>query len=625
MLEKCTLIRALLRGGLGLMAAALVACAPAGDSASLNNDGSVAISLTDNPGDFAQYTVTVSDLTLTHANGAVVHTIAQPVAVDFAQYVQMSEFLATLPVPNGRYTQASMTLDYTKAHIQVENGAGKPVTMTAAQIVDKNGNELSSLTVDVQLDGPSALTIAPGLLHHLHLDFDLAATNKVTLDSANVPTLVTVEPLLIAEVNPQQLKEHRVRGLLENVDVANQSFTLEMRPFMAALAKIKHIKRDRDDKKLFGDITVVTNNKTTFNINDTDVVNADGLVELAKLAHPARVVVKGLPKFNPFRFEASAVVAVTVEQNLVHDVIEGTVIKRVGDDLTVRGEAEDHDGDMFLGHDFTVKLGNSTTVTAWHKNIAATKADISVGQHLHVAGTLDATHQTLNATKVHMQATWVAGTQVSYVAPILTLKLARIDGVNIAAFDFTGANKSTSAAVTGAAYTINMGNLVISSGAAGAPLRVTGMPVAFGVADTYAFNALVAVELQNTPVTEEIQWKTAATNNIGVSADHTTLTTIVTADDKFSLTQSGIAIATPATAPAIIAAMTAPVIFSLQQPGNTAIYHDFAAFMTDLTARLTDGGKVQSVRAIGSYDASNQKLSAQSLRVVLAAAPKITK
>ncbi|MDH4276031.1 MAG: DUF4382 domain-containing protein [Gammaproteobacteria bacterium] len=606
--------------GIFLFAASLTACAPTTTPTS-NDAGAVVISLTDKPGDFAQYTVTVSDLTLTHANGAIVHTIAQPVAVDFSQYVQMSEFLTSLAVPNGRYTQASMVLDYTHANIQVEDGAGKPVTLTAAQIVDKDGKALTTLTVDVQLDGPTALTIAPGLLHHLHLDFDLAATNKVTLDADNVPTAVTVEPLLIAEVNPRQFKPHRIRGLLENVDVAQHSFTMEMRPFMAALAKIKHVRRDRDDKKLYGDITVETDAKTTFNIDGKEVVNAEGLGALAKLARPARVVVKGLPRFSPFHFMATAVVADTIEQNSIHDVVEGTVIKRVGNALTVRGEVEDHDGDVWLGHDFTVNLDDHSVVKVGRGAIpAATIGDISVGHHLHVAGALSADQKTFTATKVHLQVSWAAGTLSGVSNAIATLNVVRINGVNIAAYDFAGTGKDTDHDAKGNAYTVNLGALTPPS--VGAAMRVIGMPVPFASADTFAFQAVTAIDLRNVPTLEEIQWKVSAATNIVVANDHASFATSVGAEDKFSLNQGGIK-TTPVIPPTVVAAASTPTTFLIIQPGNTAVYHEFSAFATELAKRVGDGAKVKGLRAIGSYDAVQSQIAVHWASVALERIPKI--
>jgi hypothetical protein len=93
--------------------------------------------------------------------------------------------------------------------------------------VDTRGAALAALAVTVDLDRGRPLPIAPGIPAHLTLDFDLQATNTVDLDTRTV----TVLPLLVADVNPEVTKPHRVRGPLLAVDTDNSRFELKIRPF----------------------------------------------------------------------------------------------------------------------------------------------------------------------------------------------------------------------------------------------------------------------------------------------------------------------------------------------------------------------------------------------------------
>ncbi|MFH2098285.1 MAG: DUF4382 domain-containing protein, partial [Pseudomonadota bacterium] len=113
------------------------------DPAAGTDNGQVIIGLTDAPGDFASYAVDVVSLTLTKMNGAVVHTLPLATRVDFAQYVDMTEFLTAATVPSGAYVAATMVLDYSAADIQVETPAGD--IAPADQVVDADGNPVGHL------------------------------------------------------------------------------------------------------------------------------------------------------------------------------------------------------------------------------------------------------------------------------------------------------------------------------------------------------------------------------------------------------------------------------------------------------------------------------------------------
>ena len=59
----------------------------------ITNNGELVIGLTDAESNFVAYDVDVVSLTLTKQNGEVVNTLPVVTRVDFAQYVEMTEFL----------------------------------------------------------------------------------------------------------------------------------------------------------------------------------------------------------------------------------------------------------------------------------------------------------------------------------------------------------------------------------------------------------------------------------------------------------------------------------------------------------------------------------------------------
>src|SRR5213594_465390 len=116
------------RGFLRFVAVSLVAAAVAVGLCACNptdEEGVVAIGLTDTPGDFLTYTVDVTSLTLTKAdNTTVVQTLPQRTRVDFARSVDLTEFVTAVTIPAGTYVSATLNLDYNNADIQVEDSNG---------------------------------------------------------------------------------------------------------------------------------------------------------------------------------------------------------------------------------------------------------------------------------------------------------------------------------------------------------------------------------------------------------------------------------------------------------------------------------------------------------------------
>ena len=311
----------LLFGILAILVIAMLATGCGGSSGTADTQdgtGEVAVSLTDAPGDFANYTVDVKSLTLTRANGAQVSVLPLQARIDFSQYTDMTEFLTAMTVPSGVYVSATMTLDYSNADIWVEGESGAPVQ--AAAVLDSDGNPAATMEVTVQLEDRSRLRIVPGVPAHLLLDFNLQTTNQVRFDNGGAAT-VTVDPFLVAEL-------HRLRGLLNDVSLDESSFTIYLRPFYCALS---------GSQAPFGLRTVVTTDSTLFNIDGDQYEGLEGLTVMTGLDPLTAVVAIGDLMFNPLRFEAREVYAGSSVPGGDLDAVEGSVVSRQGDSLTIKG------------------------------------------------------------------------------------------------------------------------------------------------------------------------------------------------------------------------------------------------------------------------------------------------
>jgi len=135
--------------------------------------------MTDSPGDFIAYKVNISSIVLSKADGSQVETMPLTTDVDFAQYSELTELFKVASVPVGSYTKVVLNLDYTNADIRVEGDTGQSVQAT--QIVDENGNPVTTISVAVYLEDQHPLVIVPGSPVFLSIDFNLDVSNQVEL------------------------------------------------------------------------------------------------------------------------------------------------------------------------------------------------------------------------------------------------------------------------------------------------------------------------------------------------------------------------------------------------------------------------------------------------------------
>ena len=594
--------------GLGLIAAStgLSGCSSSADEA---DTGEIVIGLTDAEGDFVSYTVDVLSLTLTKANGAVVETLPLTTRVDFAQYTEMTEFLTVGTIPAGIYTKATITLDYQNTDIRVENAVGEIVEVETIQ--NEDGNEIDTLELSVHLEGMNSLLIAPGIPAHLTLDFNLNASNKV--DFTGGSPVLTVEPVLLADVNPERPKIHRLRGPLRDVDVDESAFWVIIRPFV-------HVMSHGDAR--FGTLKVNTYDSTIYDINGDLYQGRDGLIELDSMPALTAIIVIGDLKFNPTRFEARQVYAGSSVPGGTLDVVTGNVISRDGDDVTVKGAVLMRaEGSVVFNDLVTVHLGESTRVRRQLSIDEYDIIDISVGQRLTVFGTLNEDETELDATEgyAHMMLTTLKGTAVSVDdTEWFLIDLMAIDGRRVSIFDFEGTGTDQEHDADPANYEIETSTLDISSLSSDTPVKVRGFVNTFGQAPP-DFDAQTVVDVSDVKALMKVNWcppTSAPFETLSVEVMRLNLEGVGLFHHLF---RSGVVIDLTelSTSPSIQPLDGGEGVFSIAQNGTKQLYFTFEGFVTDLEERLENNAVVKDIVATGSFNDSAATLTSGHVAVKL--------
>ncbi|GMQ84216.1 MAG: hypothetical protein BMS9Abin06_0985 [Gammaproteobacteria bacterium] len=562
------------------------------------DNGQVIIGLTDAPGDFVTYSVDVVSLTLTKANGAVVETVPLRTRVDFAQYTEMTEFLTAATVPSGVYVKARMQLDYSNAEIAVENDAGDAVPV--ASIKDTAGNDITLLDVDVHLAGRDSLLIAPGIPAHITFDFDLKASNQVDMSDALNPAL-TVEPVLLADVELETPKIHRVRGPLKSVDVADNSYEVIIRPFHHAV---------NDHHERFGSLTVATADTTVFDIDGVAYEGAIGLQALADKTTFTATVAIGHLKGNPIRFEASQVYAGSSVPGGTLDAVSGIVLSRSGNTLAVKGATLLRaDGSVIFNDTVTVQVDPSTTVRKQFSMSIHNIDDLSVGQRVSILGVVtnaDPSALEMNAASgyAHMLITVIGGTRTSAAPPPFVVALQWMHGRSASMFVFDGTGVDMANDADPDNYEVDIGAVDVSSIISGAPVKLSGFVRPFGSAPD-DFEAMTVVDVSAVRGVLATNWDPASAAAIS-AIDETGLTLNMTGAGQFHhVVRAGVRTDLAATVPVIQPRVDGGV-FIISQGETAQLHSNFAEFVTDLTGRLDSGLAVKGLIARGYYaDATN--------------------
>jgi hypothetical protein len=638
-------------GQLGLIAGGLISLlllASCGGGSSMSSmpsstpaaptQGAAMVSITDDPGDFLSYLVNVTSLQLTRSDGTVVETVSTATQVDFAQLVNLSEVISAQQVPAGKYVSASITLDYgtgtaadPNASIVVDNGAGG-VTVPAANIF--NGTTAlvapnNQITVTLKLPSGKPLVITPGTVANLALDFDLAASNTVApaAPTASTPAsgvTVTVNPVLTASLVPDTTKQIRVRGPLVSVDNmgSDSSYMVKVRPFY-----------NKDGTE--GQVEVNTTATTNFTINGAASVGSAGLTALAALPAGTLTAAYGAYDVAAKTFTAATVYAGTSIPGAGLDSVEGTIIARNGDVLTLShgiGCGRDGDGEeAWFSRQIAVTVGASTMVTEDGQSGSFGPQDISVGQHALLFGTYgtdSAGNKTLDATagSARLMVTPLWGKYTSMAAGVVTLALQSLDGNAASAFDFTGTGSSSAQDATAGAYSVSVpSSLQVPPTNAGSPIRFFGFVAPFGMAPP-DFSATTLVSYANTVGQLQVIWAPpglTAPFESPLSATNVVISQATLQSAWFQSVRIGpqrlkpSAVSTGLTlVPNAAASMTQ---FSVGHAKSHKIdsYSDFGDLISALNTDLNGMTAMLGVFARGPYDSSSGTLSVSSVFFLL--------
>jgi sulfur transfer complex TusBCD TusB component (DsrH family) len=475
------------------------------------------VTLSSTPGEFTSYTVNVSSVTLTGVTYGTISPVTTPETVDFTKLRDIAELWAGASIPNDTYTSASVVLDYTNANIAtMVNGAPQK-----AVVVDTTGAPVTTVTVTVTLDKAHQLTIVPtessSSAQRLAINFDIAASNIV--DVATTPARVTVKPFLTVATSPADTKQVRVRGPLINSSIGLDTYSVYVRPFF-------------DEVNVLGTLTLFGDSSTLYQIDGVNYVGVSGLTVLSHLSAGTTITAaytnfEPTPTLNPAvtagKFNATYVIAGSTLEDFYTQGIEGDVIARHGNTLTLRGatlQLNTGQSEYLETPDSVVLIGPGTVVTA-EDNATLTGLDynsVAVGQHIIARGiyslpasgvaTVDATGSSTNAGSVRLQSTQLWGPLVSSASRSAVLDLQSIENWPVSIFDFTG---NGAAAVTPASYMVDTGSLALPGGTTvGSPLQIAGLVAPFGSAPP-DFNATVVHGESSAPAHMHVDWVSAGT------------------------------------------------------------------------------------------------------------------
>jgi len=604
------------------------------------------LTTTDDVGQFTSYLVTVDSVVLVGQLNGDISAIAVPETVDFAKLTNLSELFATASVPVDTYTQAIITLDYTSAQVSVMvNGA--PVKVS---IVDPSGAVPTQIQVTVTLDPANQLILQPTFATsnalRLALNYDMTASNSV--DMSTSPPTLTVKPFMSVATTAADSKLIRVRGPLINSNVTLGTYTVVVRPFF-------------DEVNSLGIDTMFNDANTVYTFGGTTYVGAPGLTALSQASagstetaafctfEPTTTPAAGV---NAGIFHSVYVVAGGTLEDFFTEGIEGDVIARSGNTLTLRGgtvtlnAAEEI---IYVDADSQVLIGPGTLVTADGVSTLGSLNynSIAVGQHITARGlysvnaagvtVIDATGSSTDTGSVRLQSTELFGSLISAASGSLALNLQSILSYPSSVYDFAGNGVSTASDPVAANFLVNTGALTLPTLAPGDPVWIDGYLAPFGSAppDFTAFSVLAEASV---PATLAVLW-----TGTGTAAPFATLTpTGLTIDLTNAAFGSGqlrigaeiVDVTTLSATPNIVPAVAAPdpttglpLFMPRFSVGPGAIveatinpilaFNTFAAFVTQLNTTFAAPTPATQFVARGMYDRASNTFTASSIDVVL--------
>lgn len=477
-----------------LLCAAVVTGAGCNNNNNISFYGVAWITVTDEPGDFASYVISIDAVNLTRDDGQVFTALATPEIIDFTQLSNIAELYGSATIPDGTYIAATIVLDYTVPVVSVlVNGAPQPATLTDLA----TGTTPTTYSVTVTFDPKNPLVITPTYAStsasRLAIDFNLAASSRVNL--ATNPATVVVNPYVTVGVQPADTKLIRIRGPLINSSTDVGTYTVYERPFY-------------DEVNNLGSISIFNSPSTLITLNGTVYTGAPGLAALSQLSAGTTTAIAYTtfqPTTNPANnaaagdFNAVYVIAGSTLEDYYTEGLGGMVIARNGNTLTLRGSTlflNTADIFAFQFADTNVIVGPGTLVTAdGNATLTGLNADsIAVGEQIEARGiyeipasgitTLDATGtSSTNTGSVRLLQTELWGSLVSSAAGSVTMNLQSINDYPYTSFDFAGNGSSSANTPNPANFLVNTATLALPAGVvAGDPVWIEGTTTPFGTA-----------------------------------------------------------------------------------------------------------------------------------------------
>ena len=570
--------------------------------------GEVRIALTDGDGDFLSYTVDVVSIRLERSDGDTVDVLPDRQRVDFAELLDVSEFVTATDIPTGTYERAVIRLDYADAEVTVEvDGVPAP-----AEVVDANGDALEEVDVDLRFDEANPLEVASSVAALLQIDFDLEGSHEVNLGTT--PVTVTAAPFLVATLEPVDTREFRVRGPLVSVSPNQGRYVVDLRPF-------------HQDSGRNGRLRVGTTTDTTCEVDGDKLDINDCLATLADMPEGTPTAAHGVYDVDARTFTADRVLAGSSVPGAEFDTVIGTVIARNLNQLVVRGGTVVRtDGSVVYARgDIVVTVDSGTDVTKDDASTTRLNIDaLSVGQRIQAFGDASASdfNPTLDATggRVRMHQTHLTGVVVNASSGELRLDLFSIDGRDPQFFDFDGTGTSSIAVANPQDYQIGTGNLDLGDFDNGDGAAAFGFVAPFGSAPP-DFQSRTLIDFEELRALLGIGWGFAGTEAPFLSMGQNGFVVDVRNIDLgerqrleigpfvFDITSDlpePISIEPPA---------DGPQIYSVTRGLRVEHFSDFGDFATRVNSLLRGGSNMRALTARGAFDIDTTTLEANYVAV----------
>lgn len=571
---------------------------------------------------FVSFGIGIASIQLNKDDGNIYNLLAVEEAADLSRVDRLTELLDSPAIPNGKYTSATVSLDYSTAQIYLDVN-GQSVFVSP---VDISGTVLTSAAFTVNFDKNKPLVINSGQSVRLELSFDLTGSIS-NLNTSVSPATAQLYPVVTASLTPINPNPIRAKGSYLTADVKAGTFIINGRPFY-----------DLSDS--LGALNITTTSATTYDINGTTYSGSTGLDALAKQPLNQFVYVVGtltdLSKITPGITATQVYVGNSVEgfdNTTAH--LSGTVSARSGNTLTLKGVTLVAIGAAVFEDSATVTLGSGTKITADGRTGSVTADAISVGEFIESIGTssTDSTGTiiTLDATagEVRLSTSRLWGTLNAATAGNINLNLLSINGYEPSpSFSFAGTGSATANDATAASYYVNAPSTDLSGSALNSLVRIDGDANAFGsIASptSAAFTATNVTTANNADVVLEIEWSSTGTHApFSVSSSSGIVPNLTgTAVHAIQQGPASLDLTTLATPPTIVPSSDAT---NFSAGGGTSFiinnYSSFSDLLTGVSAAIagtspfTSALAVRKLVAVGRYNAGTNVFSASRIDVV---------